>query len=112
MNSENQGYALAITNNRTGQLSENIFLKPMALLIPEQAVNAVTALLETLAPASRDDDEMMMTVTNKNNGVSVDKEFSRLSLLRDPVTAADGVKDLINIVRGYESEEDANVCGW
>ncbi|MBL3244820.1 DUF1869 domain-containing protein, partial [Klebsiella pneumoniae] len=22
------------------------------------------------------------------------------------------VKDLINIVRGYESDEETNVCGW
>ncbi|MBQ5208681.1 DUF1869 domain-containing protein, partial [Klebsiella pneumoniae] len=26
--------------------------------------------------------------------------------------AADAVKDLINIVRGYESDEETNVCGW
>ncbi|MFM3287482.1 DUF1869 domain-containing protein, partial [Klebsiella quasivariicola] len=32
--------------------------------------------------------------------------------LGDPSTAADAVKDLINIVRGYESDEETNVCGW
>ena len=31
---------------------------------------------------------------------------------KDPQTAADAVKDLINIVRGYESDEETNVCGW
>nr|HEK7621081.1 DUF1869 domain-containing protein [Klebsiella quasipneumoniae] len=24
----------------------------------------------------------------------------------------DAVKELINIVRGYESDEETNVCGW
>ncbi|MEX4928087.1 DUF1869 domain-containing protein, partial [Klebsiella pneumoniae] len=42
----------------------------------------------------------------------VDKTFSSLAALRDPLTAADAVKDLINIVRGYESDEETNVCGW
>ncbi|MBJ3814589.1 DUF1869 domain-containing protein [Shimwellia pseudoproteus] len=112
MTSENQGYALAITNNRTHQVSENIYLKPMALLIPQQAMAAVNALLAVLTPESRNDDGVVMTVTNKNNGVSVDKDFTHLSQLNDPTVGADSVKDLINIVRGYESEEDANVCGW
>ncbi|WP_228736856.1 DUF1869 domain-containing protein, partial [Klebsiella variicola] len=53
-----------------------------------------------------------LTVTNNNNGVSVDKTFSSLAALRDPLTAADTVKDLINIVRGYESDKETNVCGW
>ena len=35
-----------------------------------------------------------------------------LAELQDPQTAADAVKDLINIVRGYESDEETNVCGW
>ncbi|HGF5882871.1 TPA: DUF1869 domain-containing protein, partial [Klebsiella quasipneumoniae subsp. similipneumoniae] len=43
---------------------------------------------------------------------SVDKSFSSLAALRDPLTAADAVKELINIVRGYESDEETNVCGW
>jgi len=51
-------------------------------------------------------------VTNKNNGVSVDKDFATLSELQDPAIAADAVKELINIVRGYESDEETNVCGW
>ena len=54
----------------------------------------------------------MLTVTNNNNGVSVDKSFSSLAALRDLLTAADAVKELINIVRGYESDEETNVCGW
>jgi len=53
-----------------------------------------------------------LTVTNNNNGVSADKDFSRLAELEDATTAADTVKDLINIVRGYESDEETNVCGW
>lgn len=51
-------------------------------------------------------------MTNNNNGVSVDSEFATLAGLQDPQTAADAVKDLINIVRGYESDEETNVCGW
>ncbi len=53
----------------------------------------------------------MLTVTNNNNGVSVDKSFPRWRAAR-PLTAADAVKELINIVRGYESDEETNVCGW
>jgi hypothetical protein len=51
-------------------------------------------------------------VTNNNNGVSVDKEFASLNELQAPGVAADAIKDLINIVRGYESDEETNVCGW
>ncbi|ENQ2457156.1 DUF1869 domain-containing protein, partial [Klebsiella pneumoniae] len=63
-------------------------------------------------PDDREEGEFLLTVTNNNNGVSVDKTISSLAALRDPLTAADTVKDLINIVRGYESDEETNVCGW
>ena len=111
MTSENKGYTLALENGRRHQKQEKIFLKPMVLYIPQQAVEAVNDLLSKL-PDDREEGEFLLTVTNNNNGVSVDKTFSSLAALRDPLTAADAVKDLINIVRGYESDEETNVCGW
>ncbi|MGK5501697.1 DUF1869 domain-containing protein [Klebsiella pneumoniae] len=111
MTSENKGYTLALENGRLHQKQEKIFLKPMVLYIPQQAVEAVNDLLSKL-PDDRKEGEFLLTVTNNNNGVSVDKTFSSLAALRDPLTAADTVKDLINIVRGYESDEETNVCGW
>ncbi|HID2572658.1 DUF1869 domain-containing protein [Klebsiella pneumoniae] len=103
--------SLALENGRLHQKQEKIFLKPMVLYIPQQAVEAVNDLLSKL-PDDREEGEFLLTVTNNNNGVSVDKTFSSLAALRDPLTAADAVKDLINIVRGYESDEETNVCGW
>ena len=111
MTSENKGDTLALENGRLHQKQEKIFLKPMVLYIPQQAVEAVNDLLSKL-PDDREEGEFLLTVTNNNNGVSVDKTFSSLAALRDPLTAADAVKDLINIVRGYESDEETNVCGW
>ncbi|MDU2765527.1 MAG: DUF1869 domain-containing protein [Klebsiella pneumoniae] len=111
MTSENKGYTLPLENGRLHQKQEKIFLKPMVLYIPQQAVEAVNDLLSKL-PDDREEGEFLLTVTNNNNGVSVDKTFSSLAALRDPLTAADAVKDLINIVRGYESDEETNVCGW
>ncbi|HHI2781227.1 DUF1869 domain-containing protein [Klebsiella pneumoniae] len=111
MTSENKGYTLALENGQLHQKQEKIFLKPMVLYIPQQAVEAVNDLLSKL-PDDREEGEFLLTVTNNNNGVSVDKTFSSLAALRDPLTAADAVKDLINIVRGYESDEETNVCGW
>lgn len=111
MTSKNKGYTLALENGRLHQKQEKIFLKPMVLYIPQQAVEAVNDLLSKL-PDDREEGEFLLTVTNNNNGVSVDKTFSSLAALRDPLTAADAVKDLINIVRGYESDEETNVCGW
>ena len=111
MTSENKGCTLALENGRLHQKQEKIFLKPMVLYIPQQAVEAVNDLLSKL-PDDREEGEFLLTVTNNNNGVSVDKTFSSLAALRDPLTAADAVKDLINIVRGYESDEETNVCGW
>ncbi|MBZ1815665.1 DUF1869 domain-containing protein [Klebsiella pneumoniae] len=111
MTSEKKGYTLALENGRLHQKQEKIFLKPMVLYIPQQAVEAVNDLLSKL-PDDREEGEFLLTVTNNNNGVSVDKTFSSLAALRDPLTAADAVKDLINIVRSYESDEETNVCGW
>ncbi|WP_114502434.1 DUF1869 domain-containing protein [Klebsiella pneumoniae] len=104
-------FAPSLENGRLHQKQEKIFLKPMVLYIPQQAVEAVNDLLSKL-PDDREEGEFLLTVTNNNNGVSVDKTFSSLAALRDPLTAADAVKDLINIVRGYESDEETNVCGW
>ncbi|MGK9173892.1 DUF1869 domain-containing protein [Yokenella regensburgei] len=112
MTTENLGYALAVTNRSNGETHEKIWLKPMALYVPDVAVGAVNALLEQLTDKSESEKGFVLTVTNKNNGVSVDKDQLSLAKLNDPTFAADAVKDLINIVRGYESDEETNVCGW
>lgn len=48
----------------------------MALYIPQHAVEAVNSLLDDL-PAGNEEEEWVLTVTNNNNGVSVDKTFPR-----------------------------------
>ena len=112
MTTENRGYSLAVANRSTKDMQEKIFLKPMALYIPDIAVQAVAELIAGLSESKENKTEFVLTVTNNNNGVSVDKDFDSIDELRDPLVAADAVKDLINIVRGYESDEETNVCGW
>lgn len=110
MTSENLGYALTLSDDRTKAAAERVYLKPMSLYVPDIAAKAVSELMAELsAPA---DAPLVLTVTNNNNGVSVDKDFDTQDMLRDAAMAADAVKDLINIVRGYESDEETNVCGW
>lgn len=84
----------------------------MALYVPDVAASAVSNLISDLPNMDVGDKSFVLTVTNKNNGVSVDKDFDSLAELNDPVIAADAVKNLINIVRGYDSDEETNVCGW
>lgn len=110
MTTENQGYSLAVTHRSTRETHEKVWLKPMALYVPDVAVGAVAELVEQFTGAREND--FVLTVTNNNNGVSVDKDALTLVNLKDPTFAADAVKDLINIVRGYESDEETNVCGW
>ncbi|ATZ93908.1 MULTISPECIES: DUF1869 domain-containing protein [Dickeya] len=112
MESENKGYSLAIANRDNSEKKEKIFLKPMSLYVPDVAAQAVAALIDELSETSQKGKDFVLTVTNQNNGVSVDKDFAALSELKDPAIAADAVKELINIVRGYESDEETNVCGW
>ena len=112
MNSENKGYSLAVINGNNKEKQEKVYLKPMALYVPDIAVQAVAELIYPLSPDNAQGKGFLLTVTNNNNGVSVDKEFAELSELQDPTVAADAVKDLVNIVRGYESDEETNVCGW
>ncbi|WP_312228734.1 DUF1869 domain-containing protein [Pseudescherichia sp.] len=112
MTIDNRGYSLAITHGGSGATAEKVYLKPMSLYVPAIAHAAVAELINTLADKSESEKGFTLTVTNNNNGVSADKDFSRLAELEDATTAADTVKDLINIVRGYESDEETNVCGW
>lgn len=112
MTMENRGYSLAVTHGSSSATAEKVYLKPMSLYVPALAHAAVTELIATLADKSESEKGFTLTVTNNNNGVSADKDFSRLAELEDATTAADTVKDLINIVRGYESDEETNVCGW
>jgi hypothetical protein len=112
MTTENRGYSLAVTNSSNNETEDKVYLKPMSLYVPDLAVQAVTELVSGLSAAKENADEFVLTVTNNNNGISVDKNFASLSELQDPLNAADSVKDLINIVRGYESDEETNVCGW
>jgi len=53
-----------------------------------------------------------VTVTNNSNGVSVDYETEAPMELLISDVAADVVKDLVNTVRAYDSENEHNVCGW
>ncbi|WP_437891221.1 DUF1869 domain-containing protein [Phytobacter sp. V91] len=112
MTTENLGYTLAVTHRSSSKTHEKIWLKPMALYVPDVAVGAVAELVAQLADNSESENGFVLTVTNNNNGVSVDKDRLTLADLHDPTFAADAVKDLINIVRGYESDEETNVCGW
>ncbi|MFK3706924.1 uncharacterized protein DUF1869 [Raoultella sp. BIGb0138] len=112
MHSENKGYSLALVNGNNNEKQEKVYLKPMALYIPDIAVQAVAELIAGLSADRASGDGLLLSVTNNNNGVSVDKAFAALSELQDPLIAADAVKDLVNIVRGYESDEETNVCGW
>lgn len=109
---DNKGYSLAVENRRSKEVQEKIYLKPMALYVPDIAVQAVTELVAGLSDSKENDKDFVLTVTNNNNGVSVDKDFDSIDELRDTLVVADAVKDLINIVRGYESDEETNVCGW
>ena len=110
MTTENLGYSLAVTHRGSSETHEKIWLKPMALYVPDVAVGAVSELVAQFADANEND--FVLTVTNNNNGVSVDKDNLTLAHLNDPTFAADAVKELINIVRGYDSDEETNVCGW
>lgn len=53
-----------------------------------------------------------VTVTNNSNGVSVDYETEAPMTLLVPDVAAEVVKDLVNTVRSYDTENELNVCGW
>ena len=53
-----------------------------------------------------------VTVTNNSNGVSVDYETQAPMELLIPDVAADVVKDLVNTVRAYDTENEHDVCGW
>ena len=53
-----------------------------------------------------------VTITNNSNGVSADFETETPMSLLIPDVAAEVVKDLVNVVRGYDTEEDSEVCGW
>ena len=53
-----------------------------------------------------------VTVTNNSNCVSVDYETETPMELLIPDVAANVVKDLVNTVRAYDTENEHDVCGW
>ena len=53
-----------------------------------------------------------VTVTNNSNGVSVDYETETPMTLLVPEVAAEVIKDLVNTVRSYDTENEHYVCGW
>ena len=53
-----------------------------------------------------------VTVTNNSNGVSVDYETETPMELLIPDVAANVVKDLVNTVRAYDTENEHDVWGW
>ena len=50
-----------------------------------------------------------VTVTNNSNGVSVDYETETPMTLLVPEVAAEVIKDVVNTVRSYDTE---NECLW
>ena len=92
--------------------AQKTYLNPKILYIPEVATKEILLLVEALKNKTElNNQEINLVLTNKNNGVSVDKE-SNLTQLLDPDMSNLLVKDLINIVRGYDMDEETNVCGW
>ncbi len=112
MENENKGYLLELINANGQEKSQKIFLNPKILYIPEIANKEVLLLVNELKnKVNIDSQELTLVLTNKNNGVSVDKN-SFLADLLDADMSSLMVKDLINIVRGYDMDEETNVCGW
>ncbi|QIG06593.1 DUF1869 domain-containing protein [Proteus sp. ZN5] len=112
MKDENKGYLLELINTNGQEKSQKTFLNPKILYIPEVATKEVLLLVNELKnKVNIDLQELTLVLTNKNNGVSVDKD-SFLADLLDADVSSLMVKDLINIVRGYDMDEETNVCGW
>ncbi|MBQ0214957.1 DUF1869 domain-containing protein [Proteus vulgaris] len=112
MENENKGYLLELINANGQEKSQKIFLNPKILYIPEIATKEVSLLVNELKiKVNIESQELTLVLTNKNNGVSVDKD-SFLTDLLDADMSSLMVKDLINIVRGYDMDEETNVCGW
>ncbi|APS29424.1 DUF1869 domain-containing protein [Pectobacterium brasiliense] len=112
MTSENKGYSLTLLNRENNEKAEKVYLKPMAFYVPDFAAGAVVELLNELPSTSKNKKGFLLTVTNNNNGVSVDKDLATVEELKDKTISAEAVKELVNIVRGYDADEDTNVCGW
>ena len=51
-------------------------------------------------------------VIHNGNGVSVDYETETPMTLLVPEVAAEVIKDLVNTVRSYDTENEHDVCGW
>ncbi len=112
---ENRGYTLALLSRKTGAVVQKLYLKPMALYVPSVSFDAVTTLVDCLGETDDDiscEAGYALSMTNNNNGVSVDRDFESLAALADKETVADTIKDLINIIRGYDDDDENNVCGW
>lgn len=113
MNDENKGFLLTLSNERNHLTAEKRFLNPKKLYIPEIAAEEIALLVSELEGKEKiNDAALMVTMTNSNNGVSVDKDVDSAAALADPENAAQIVKDLINIIRGYDMDEETNICGW
>ncbi|EBR0232288.1 DUF1869 domain-containing protein [Morganella morganii] len=113
MNDENKGFLLTLSNERNHLTAEKRFLNPKKLYIPEIAAEEIALLVSELDGKEKiNDAALMVTMTNSNNGVSVDKDVDSAAALADPENAAQIVKDLINIIRGYDMDEETNICGW
>lgn len=113
MNDENKGFLLTLSNERNHLTAEKRFLNPKKLYIPEIAAEEIALLVSELDGKEKiNDAALMVTMTNSNNGVSVDKDVDSAAALADLENAAQIVKDLINIIRGYDMDEETNICGW
>lgn len=113
MNDENKGFLLTLSNERNHLTAEKRFLNPKKLYIPEIAAEEIALLVSELDGKEKiNDAALMVTMTNSNNGVSVDKDVDSAAALADPENAAQIIKDLINIIRGYDMDEETNICGW
>lgn len=112
MENENKGYLLELISADGQDKSQKIFLNPKILYIPDVATQEILLLVNELkSKVNIDSQELTLALTNNNNGVSVNKE-SFLADLLDADMSNLMVKDLINIVRGYDMDEETNVCGW
>lgn len=75
MTVENKDYSLILSDSSSKRAEEKLYLKPMSLYVPAIAEQAVEELISNLVGTDKNSGKYVLTVTNNNNGVSVDKDF-------------------------------------
>ncbi|HBT4924958.1 DUF1869 domain-containing protein [Klebsiella pneumoniae] len=106
MNDNEQVYTLELVNINNRRVAKVHFEDICDLRTRKDCRSIREKLFSEVSEGTLKDEGVMLTLTNRISGVSVEREYSSYSFFKDVRYYSNEITQLVNIIMGYEEAEE------